>query len=53
VISRDELAAIAAALAMLSASGSEPSGTNEMPVSRWKLAARTLDAESDDVRSLR
>ena len=49
MITSDELAAIAAALAALGAEGCQP----EMLLSRWKLAARNPDLEIEDVRALR
>jgi hypothetical protein len=54
VISDDELAAIAAALAIVTLRCERESASLEGsdPVSRWKFAARNPDLELEDYRSV-
>jgi hypothetical protein len=53
VISQDELAAIAAAIAVLEAEKSAPEAQPARSESRWKLAGRRPELELEDIRALR
>gem|GEM_PF-5179666 len=49
MISDEELAAVAVALATLNPADDEPRFASTTPISRWKLAARYDATGSDDV----